>query len=84
VIPAELPEPIRYEAHRDYVRRVLADEVDLRSVGTRYVRVDEGESPETIAYRDRINASGSPSDTVATAYTWKPGTELASAAAGRA
>jgi hypothetical protein len=80
VIPSTLPEPIKYEGHRKYVREVLAKEVDLRASGHDYV--DRAEDPErSLEYRDQLNADGSPSETVSKGYAWRPGTELAMPAA---
>lgn len=78
ILPAALPEPIEYKSHRQFVRQVLADEVDLRAQGTQFISKEE-EAPDgpSAAYRERINASGSPSETIAAGYRWKPGTELA-------
>jgi hypothetical protein len=75
VVPPTLPDPIKYESHREFVRETLAGEVDLRANGTRIVPLAE-ESPASLAYRARINASGSPSETVAKGWTWRPGGEL--------
>jgi rubrerythrin len=90
LVPDALPEPIRYESHRDFVREVLRREVDLSAAGTEFVNRAQ-ETRETRAYRDQMNASGSPTDAVAGGYIWMPGTELAGAggngheaAAGRA
>lgn len=75
VITGDLPEPIRFESHRDFVRKVLAQEVDLRAKGTQYVpKADETQA--SIEYRSQLNLDGSPSDTVASGYLWSPGTEL--------
>lgn len=79
--PAELlagpfPEPIPYASQRDFVRRTLQNEVDLRRAGTEFVE-RSAESPASQAYRRQLNADGSPSDTVAAGYVWAPGTELA-------
>lgn len=71
-----MPTPIDYNSHRKYVREVLAREVDLRANGTQIVPLEE-ESPASIAYRERINRNGSPSETVAAGYHYAPGTELA-------
>jgi hypothetical protein len=30
-----------------------------------------------VQYREQLNSSGSPSETIAAGYKWKPGTELA-------
>ena len=75
VLPDRLPEPIRYESHRDFVREVLRREVRLSAVGTEFVDRDQ-ESAETRAYRGHMNSQGSPSETVAAGYVWRPGTEL--------
>ena len=75
IVPATLPEPIKYESHREFVRETLEREVDLRARGTRFVpREEEGEA--SLAYRRRINAAGSPSETIAKGWTWRPGGEL--------
>jgi hypothetical protein len=75
VLPAELPEPIKYESQREFVRRILNQEVDLRALGTQFVdKSMEGEASRQ--YREQVNASGSPTDTVAAGYQWWPGTEL--------
>jgi rubrerythrin len=75
VFPGDLPEPIKYESQRDFVRQVLLKEVDLRAKGTQYVDKSQ-ESQASIQYRTTLNADGSPSDVVAAGYVWTPGTEL--------
>jgi hypothetical protein len=70
-----LPPGIRYESQREYVRRVLADEVSLRKNGTRFVPESE-EGTSSLAYREGINADGSPSEMVSAAFHWTAGTEL--------
>jgi len=52
--------------------------VDFRARGTKIIGKDE-EQEDSLSrlYRDRINSSGSPSQTVAAGYQWRPGTELA-------
>ncbi len=76
VLPAELPEPIEYRSHREFVRETLAREVDLRAAGTQFVRKDD-EPERSRAYRAQLNSEGSPTETVAAGYRWTPGTELA-------
>jgi hypothetical protein len=76
ILPARLPEVIRYESHREFVRDVLRAEVELSARGTEFVHRSE-ESRETRAYRDHLNSDGSPSDEVAAGFVWRPGTELA-------
>jgi hypothetical protein len=75
VLPDKLPDPIRYESHRDFIRQVLREETRLSARGGEFVPRDE-ESKATRRYRDRLNSEGSPSDTVAADYVWRPGTEL--------
>src|SRR5690349_7895306 len=76
VLPKAFPEPIRYQSHREFVREVLREEVNLRAVGTQFVDREPPNSP-SIRYRDGLNSEGSPSQTVAAGYIWTPGTELA-------
>jgi hypothetical protein len=75
VFSGDLPEPIEYASHRDFVRQVLAKEVDLRTKGPNFVDKRD-ESQASIDYRMTLNANGSPSETVAAGYIWAPGTEL--------
>lgn len=75
LFPGDLPEPIQFASQRDFVRQVLAQEVDLRANGTQFVDKSQ-ESQASINYRDHINSAGSPSETVAAGYIWSPGTEL--------
>ena len=78
LLPQALPEPIEYRSHREFVRKVLSEEVDLRARGTRFIHKDEEEdNAPSPMYRERLNSSGSPSEAVAAGYRWKPGTELA-------
>jgi hypothetical protein len=58
------------------VRKVLAQEADMRAVGPNFV-ADGEETPTTLTYRDHINSEGSPSELITTSYTFTPGTELA-------
>ncbi|MFY0526251.1 hypothetical protein ACN28I_24985 [Archangium gephyra] len=75
VLPRELPEPIGYHSHRDFVRKVLRDEEGLSAKGTEFVpRAEEAE--RTLLYRQQLNSEGSPSATASAGYRWRPGTEL--------
>jgi hypothetical protein len=77
VLPASLPEPIDYVSHRQFIRETLKNEVDLRAAGTRFIsKEDESEDSPSVIYRQQMNAEGSPSETVAAGYIWRPGTEL--------
>jgi hypothetical protein len=77
VLPASLPETISFKSQRDYVRRVLETQVDLRPVGSQFVDRTQvpADSPSKV-YRDRLNQSGSPSELVSAGYRYIPGTEL--------
>lgn len=75
VVNTDLGEPLQYRSQREFVRKVLAAETDLRASGTQFVPRDR-ESAASRAYRSQINAEGSPSDAVASGYLWTPGTEL--------
>jgi hypothetical protein len=82
IVPESLPERIGYMSHRQFVRDVLKNEVDLQAVGTQFVRQAEVplDSPSN-AYRDQLNAEGSPSREVAAGYRYTPGSELMKKAA---
>jgi rubrerythrin len=76
IIPEVLPEPIPFESQREFVRKVLSEEVDLRARGPQIVPLEE-EGESSIEYREYMNSQGSPSEIVAQGYRWRPGTELA-------
>ncbi|MDB6090890.1 MAG: hypothetical protein JWN85_3674 [Gammaproteobacteria bacterium] len=70
-----LPDFIKFKSHREFVRQTIARETSLRKDGTQFVNErDEGRS--STAYRDAVNADGSPSSAVSETYSWTPGTEL--------
>ena len=75
IITGSFDSPLEFRSQRDFVRKVLASEIDLRSDGTQFVDKDQ-ESELSQRYRAMVNADGSPSDTVASGYVWSPGTEL--------
>jgi hypothetical protein len=75
VLPAELPELIEYDSHRQFVRDVLNKEVHLRARHTQFIDREEPDSP-SVRHRRELNKHGSPSEIVAQGYRWVPGTEL--------
>jgi len=75
ILPESLPEPIPFASQREFVRETLAGEVDLRANGTEIVPQSK-DSKASIAYREAMNAEGSPSETVCAGYKWAPGSEL--------
>ena len=79
LLPKILPEPIEFASQREFVRATLAGEIDLSAAGTQIVsRADE--TAATLAYRQQLNADGSPSDLISAQYVFHPGTELDRAA----
>jgi rubrerythrin len=79
ILPRTLPDILPHASQREYVRGVLADEIDLRARGADFIDADdEDEDSPSVAYREQLNASGSPSSAVAQGYAWRPGTELSS------
>jgi hypothetical protein len=70
-----LPALIRFESHRDYLRKVVEAETQLRKRGTEFVD-EANEARSSLEYRQAVNANGSPSESVSATYTWMPGTEL--------
>jgi hypothetical protein len=75
VLPQELPEPIRYESHRQFVKDVLTREAHLRAQGTQFVDREDPDSA-SVRHRQQLNKLGAPSEIVAQGYRWVPGTEL--------
>jgi hypothetical protein len=75
LLPREVPDPIPFEQQRNFVRTVLANEVDLRALGAQFVpKSEEGQASRE--YRAQMNSAGSPSQAVSAGYRWRPGTEL--------
>jgi hypothetical protein len=78
LLPSKLPEPIKFESQREFIRSTLAGEVDLRTSGTKFInKKDEPANSPSSRYREQVNRDGSPSETVAEGYRYHPGTELA-------
>jgi rubrerythrin len=77
IVGETLPEPVKFESQREFVRATLAREVDLRPKGPDFVSLEE-EPQESLDYRNHMNSQGSPSETVAAGYVWRPGTEVLS------
>jgi hypothetical protein len=75
ILPERLPQPIQYTSHREFVRETLRRELTLSARGPEFVDREQ-ESEATRAYREQMNSEGSPSETAAAGYVWKPGTEL--------
>lgn len=76
ILPAVLPDPLPFASQREFVRKTLAAELDLRADGALFV-LSEREPQRSIDYRTQLNSEGSPTEQVASGYCWHPGTELA-------
>jgi hypothetical protein len=80
ILPRTLPEALSHASQREFVRKVLNQEVDLRAMGTEFIdKNQEGPDSASVRYRQQMNSQGSPSEAVAAGYQWQPGSELATA-----
>jgi len=75
ILPQKISAPLGYHSHRDFVRGVLRDEINLTTNGKNFGHSIE-ESCWTKKYRKHLNSEGSPSEITSAGYIWKPGTEL--------
>jgi hypothetical protein len=66
LLPRELPStPVTFEPNKDYVRGILAEQIDLRADGTEYVwDADLPADHRSRRYRDVVNAGGNPTEQV--------------------
>jgi len=76
----KLPPFIEFRSQREFVRKTVEAEAQLRKDGTDFVD-EAAEGPSSLEYRKAVNALGSPSSTVSDTYSWTPGTELMRVAA---
>ncbi len=82
VLPPRLPDPIRFEEHRAFVRETLARESSLRANGADFV--PEAQEPErSREARAQLDREGNPSELAAAGWVWRPGGELAPRARGQ-
>lgn len=82
LLPKNLAKPLPFESNREFVKETLEAEVNFRAVGPEIGALED--SAESLAYREALNASGSPSERVAKGYRFVPGTELATKSANGA
>ena len=75
VLPNALPEPIAFKSQRDFVRKCVISEVDLRANGTQFVPRDQ-ESEKTRQYRKIVHADGDTAAAISRGFWWAPGGEL--------
>src|SRR5688500_17054669 len=67
VIPSVLPDALPYQSNRSFVKGVLSAEIHLSANGVSFVDRSQ-EQQRSIQYRAQLNASGSPSEAVASNY----------------
>jgi hypothetical protein len=75
IIDTDFAGPLPFRSQRDFVRKVLHNEVNLRTNGAAFVPRPQ-ESAASLHYRTHINSDGSPSEAVCAGYIWSPGTEM--------
>jgi hypothetical protein len=78
-----LPRFIDFKSQRGFVRKVVDTEVPLRKDATAFVDQAE-EGTTSLAYREIVNATGSPSMAASAGWVWTPGSELAQGVGQRA
>jgi hypothetical protein len=65
ILPPTLPQGVKFQSNKDYVRQVLADQVDLRTDGPDFVPVsDLPANHRFFVYQKIVNAGGNPSEQV--------------------
>ena len=75
ILGGSVPKLIEFKSQRDFVRKTLAEEMDLRAKGHDYVdKKHEGHASRD--YRNHLNSEGVPAEAVSAGYQWAPGTEL--------
>ena len=75
ILAGPMPKLMKLKSQRDFIRKVISEEVDLRALGINFVpREDEGRL--TLDYRQHMHSQGIPADIVSAGYSWHPGTEL--------
>jgi hypothetical protein len=65
ILPPGLPRPTKFQENKEYVRDVLASQVDLRANGPDFVPLSDlpADSP-SLAYQEIVNRGGVPSEEV--------------------
>jgi hypothetical protein len=65
ILPPELPKGVKFQSNKDYVRQVLADQINLRADGPDYVPLETlPPDHRSLAYQELVNAGGSPTEQV--------------------
>jgi hypothetical protein len=65
ILPAELPLGVRFQSNKEYVRRVLAEQIDLRADGPDYVALETLPADHrSLRYQTIVNTGGNPTENV--------------------
>jgi len=77
ILPKALPEPLQFQSNKEYVRQVLANQVDLRTVGASFVPLDQlPKDGLYVQYQQVVNGGGFvPSERVIEEYRQQKGSE---------
>jgi len=75
LLPATLPAPTRFESNTQYVRQVLADQVDYRATGPDILPAGGQLTPLSQQYQDIVNAGGNYTEQVIDAHQAAKGYE---------
>jgi hypothetical protein len=61
ILPKEMPTPTHFQTNKEFIRQVIAEEVDITSFGTGFV----GDWPDRyLKHMETVNGDGAPSDQV--------------------
>jgi hypothetical protein len=65
ILPPELPLGVKFQSNKEYVRQVLAEQIDLRADGADYVPLDTlPPGHRYFEYQKMVNAGGNPTEQV--------------------
>ncbi|HBN08012.1 MAG TPA: hypothetical protein DD435_04985 [Cyanobacteria bacterium UBA8530] len=77
ILPKELPSSLRFEPNKEYVRKVLAEQVDLRSMGPSFLPLTElPKNALSIAHQNELNKGGVPSEEVIKEHAQRKGVTI--------
>ncbi|MBL1174588.1 hypothetical protein [Pantanalinema sp. GBBB05] len=83
-LPKQLPEPIRFEQNKEYVRWVLEQQVNLTGLDTEFVPVEQlPRDARYFEYQKTVNAGGVPSEQVIDEHVAQLGREYRSQTEGQ-
>ena len=76
LLPAELPQPVRFESNIDYVREIMAEQTDWNAYDTEFLPPDRYPTDGRYQqYQEWVNAGGAPSEQVIDEHKQKFGRE---------